>query len=140
VKRLTLLGCLALSTIARSAGAADGPHLPPSPPPHDFTLSGLSINSAGTITVRLFSHQAGRFSAAARTSRRTLSGSNLYGTGKIAKAVAGGLTLKIKPGAAARHALTAGRRLKLSVSVVFTPTGSNTHVTHGKSIATQNAG
>jgi hypothetical protein len=70
----------------------------------------------GTGTTKL---RAGPSAAGTNKHARVL----VYGTGRLVVATAGAATLKIVPSPAARRVLRKVKKLQVSVSVTFTPTG-----------------
>jgi hypothetical protein len=93
------------------------PATPPRPPDNHFSFGSTKLRSTGTITLSLTAPGAGVFSATAHY------GSTSFGKVSVRELAKGNLKLTIKPSAAGKRLLKKHTKLKLSVSVTFTPTG-----------------
>jgi hypothetical protein len=117
-------GCARGGTVTIQSATTPPPPAPPAdddvtpaPPSNHFTFGSSKVSSTGTVTLSLTAPGAGRFTATARY------GSTTFGKVTAGKSAKGGLKLTIRPSAAGRRLLKKHTRLKLSVSVTFTPTG-----------------
>jgi hypothetical protein len=90
---------------------------PPAPPPNHFTSPTARTSSRGTVTLSLTAPAAGRFTVTARSGRTT------YGKASVTARAKGKVKLTLKPASAGRKLLKKHARLKLKITVTFTPTG-----------------
>lgn len=105
-------GASMLSVLASSPPPVATPD-PPSTPSNVFRVRGTRLSGAGAVTVRLEAPGAGRFVATARGLRRV----------SVSKRTKGALSLKLEPTAATLRTLRREGRVRVRVTVRFTPTG-----------------
>jgi hypothetical protein len=107
---------------------AGGGNPPPGPPSNDFQMSTPIVGRNGTLSIPLDLPGPGRATASAKTSvvvtrkKHRKTKTVKYGSSKAVTA-RGLATMKIHASPSARTALTKLRKLKVSVSVTYTPTG-----------------
>jgi uncharacterized repeat protein (TIGR01451 family) len=87
--------------------------LPGPPPSNAFTIVSRKASRAGVLTLKLAAPGPGRFVASAKGFARAT----------LTKKAKGTLTLRLKPRASTKRFLRRHSRLKVTVSVTFTPTG-----------------
>ncbi|HEY6888798.1 MAG TPA: DUF11 domain-containing protein, partial [Solirubrobacter sp.] len=110
------------ATFSLSAGSPPPPPVVVSPPPvsaasNRFTVRSSKASRTGVLTMKLDAPGAGKFVASARANGAA------FGSAKLSTRAKGGLTLTLKPSAKAKRALLRHKRVKVSVTVTFTPTG-----------------
>ena len=104
---------------------------PPGPPSNDFRLLTSLVGKNNSIALLLDAPARGEFKAVARSSvtRTTTSRARKktrlfrYGAGRAVASTPGGVALVIRPSKAARKELKRTARLRVSISITFTPTG-----------------
>jgi hypothetical protein len=103
-----------------------------------ISVAKLTASGNGTITLSLTATTAGRLTARATAaggggrahSARSHHGTTLrYGSASMAVARAGMVRLTIRPGRAARNALSRAHHLTVAVAITFIPTGGSGHTT-----------
>jgi uncharacterized repeat protein (TIGR01451 family) len=109
------------ATFTLSASSPPPPPVVVSPAPvpvsNHFTVRSSKASRTGVLTLKLSAPGAGRFVASAKGSGVT------FGRVTVVKRAKGALTVTLKPSAAAKRALRRHSRVKVSVTLTFTPTG-----------------